>query len=42
MYYLVTDERSYGPYPTREEAERQKRNYIFITEDNKDIEIVKK
>lgn len=41
MYYLVTDERSYGPYPTREEAERQKKNYIFIT-DNKDIEIVKK
>jgi hypothetical protein len=41
MYYLVTTKGQYGPYPTREEAERQKKNYIFIT-DNKDIEIVKK
>jgi hypothetical protein len=30
MYYLVTDERSYGPYPTREEAERQKKElYLY-------------
>lgn len=41
MYYVIVTEGSYGPYPTREEAERQKKNYIFIT-DNKDVEIVKK